>query len=188
MANSPTARAKRKSTKQNYHKDLDSSYESSSSCSEDQPLSPCKKRSDHKKTINSALARTPAGRKVSDDEVHNDTSSKKKNDVASTLKNDVLTNPVKYIYSSFTASLGLEDNNGTPMLSNTPVVNAQDLLLLYKNQVAVPKGATNSLCELFEFVSRNAIVYQDPQKVGIGGPTGPTDHSFNRTGCPLHTD
>jgi hypothetical protein len=134
-----------------------------------------------------ALARTPAGRKVSDDEVHNDTSSKKKNDVASTLKNDVLTNPVKYIYSSFTASLGLEDNNGTPMLSNTPVVNAQDLLLLYKNQVAVPKGATNSLCELFEFVS-SAIVYQDPQKVGIGGPTGPTDHSFNRTGCPLHTD
>jgi hypothetical protein len=96
MANSPAARTKRKSTKQNYHEDLDSSYESSSSCSEDQPLSPCKKRSDHKKTINSALARTPAGRKVSDDEVHNDTSLKKKNDVASTLKNDVLTNPVKY--------------------------------------------------------------------------------------------
>jgi hypothetical protein len=31
-------------------------------------------------------------------------------------------------------------------------------------------------------------VYQDPQKVGIGGTPGPTDHSFNRTGCPLHTD
>ena len=52
------------------------------------------------------------------------------------------------------------------MLAFTPVVSAQDLLALYKNQVAVPKGATNSLCELFEFVSRNAIVYQDPQKVG----------------------
>jgi hypothetical protein len=189
MANSPAARAKRKSTKQNYHEDSDSPYESSSSCSEDHPLSPLKKRSDRKKTINYALARAPAGRKVSDDEVHDDTSSKKKNNVASTLKNDVLADPGKYIYSSFTpVSLGLEDNNGTPMLTNTPVVNAQDLLPLYKNQVAVPKGASNSLCELFEFVSRNVIVYQDPQKVGIGGPTGPTDHSFNRTGCPLHTD
>jgi hypothetical protein len=99
------------------------------------------------------------GRKVSDDEVHDDTSSKKKNNVASTLKNDVLTDPGKYIYSSFTpVSLGLEVNNGTPMLSNTPVMNAQDLLLLYKNQVAVPKGASNSLCELFEFVSGNVIV------------------------------
>jgi hypothetical protein len=172
MANSPAARAKRKSTKQNYHEDSDSPYESSSSCSEDHPHSPHKKRSDRKKTINSALARAPAGRKVSDDEVHNDTSSKKKNNVASTLKNDVLAYPGKYIYSSFTP----------------PVMNAQDLLLLYKNQVAVPKGASNSLCELFEFVSRNVIVYQDPQKVGIGGTPGPTDHSFNRTGCALHTD
>ena len=74
------------------------------------------------------------------------------------------------------------------MLVHTPVMNAEDQLALYKNQVAVPKGATNSLCELFEFVARNAIVYQDPQKIGIGGRTGPTDHSYNRTGCPLHTD
>jgi hypothetical protein len=99
-----------------------------------------------------------------------------------------LTDPEKYIYSSFTASLGLEDNNGTPMLTNTPVVNAEDLLQLYNNQMAVPKGATNSLSELFEIVSRNAIVYQEPQKVGIGGTPGPTEHSFNRTGCALHTD
>jgi hypothetical protein len=188
MANSPAACAKRKHTKQNYREDSDSPYESLSSCSEDQPISPCKKHSGHKKTINSALARAPAGRKVSDDEVHDDTSSKKKKDVASTLKNNVMTDPGKYIYSSFTASLGLEDNNGTPMLAHTPVVNAEDLLALYKNQVAVPKGATNSLCELFEFVSRNAIVYQDAQKVGIGGTPGPTEHSYNRTGCPLHTD
>ena len=191
MANSPAARAKRKSTKQNYHEDSDSSYESSSSCSEDQPLSPRKKHSGRKKTINSALACAPAGRKVNidDDEDHDNTSSKKKNDVASTLKTYVLTDPGKFIYSSFTAaSLGLEDNNGIPMLAFTPVVSAQDLLALYKNQVAVPKGATNSLCELFDFVSRNAIVYQDPQKVGIGGTPGPTDHSYNRTGCPLHTD
>jgi hypothetical protein len=34
MANSPVARPKRKSTKQNYYEDLDSSY------SEDHPLSP----------------------------------------------------------------------------------------------------------------------------------------------------
>ena len=190
MANSPAARAKRKCTKQNYHEDSDSSYESSSSCSEDQPLSPRKKRSGCKKTINSALARAPAGRKVGieDDEDQDDTSSKKKNDIASTLKNDVLTDPEKYIYSSFTASLGLEDNNGTPMLTNTPVVNAEDLLQLYNKQMAVPKGATNSLSELFEIVSRNAIVYQEPQKVGIGGTPGPTEHSFNRTGCALHTD
>jgi hypothetical protein len=109
MANSPAARAKRKSTKQNYHEDLDSSYESSSSCSEDQPLSPHKKRSDGKKTINSALARASTGWQVSikDDEDHDDTSSKKKKGVASTLKNDVLTDPGKYICSSFTASLGL---------------------------------------------------------------------------------
>jgi len=80
--------------------------------------------------------------------------------------------------NSFTASLGLEDNNGTPMLVHTPVMNAEDQLALYKNQVAVPKGATNSLCKLFEFVARNAIVYQDPQKIGIGGRTGPTDHSY----------
>jgi hypothetical protein len=31
-------------------------------------------------------------------------------------------------------------------------------------------------------------VYQDPQKVGISGTTGPTDHSFDRTGCSIHTD
>ena len=107
MANSPAACAKRKHTKQNYREDSDSSYESLSSCSEDQPLSPHKKRSGHKKTINSALARAPAGRKVSieDDEDQDDTSSKKKNDVASTLKNNVMTDPGKYICSSFTASL-----------------------------------------------------------------------------------
>ena len=31
-------------------------------------------------------------------------------------------------------------------------------------------------------------MYQDPQKVGISGTTGPTDHSFDRTGCSIHTD
>jgi hypothetical protein len=90
---------KGKSTKQNYHEDSDSSYESSSSCSEDQPLSPRKKRSDRKKTINSALACASTGWKVSidDDEDQDDTSSKKKNSVASTLKNEVLTDPGKYM-------------------------------------------------------------------------------------------
>jgi hypothetical protein len=32
------------------------------------------------------------------------------------------------------------------------------------------------------------IVYQDPQKEGIRGKTGPTDHSFDRTGCSIHSD
>jgi hypothetical protein len=31
-------------------------------------------------------------------------------------------------------------------------------------------------------------VYQDPLKVGIGGTTGPTNHSYDRTGCSIHTD
>ena len=31
-------------------------------------------------------------------------------------------------------------------------------------------------------------MYQDPLKVGIRGTTGPTDHSYDRTGCSIHTD
>jgi hypothetical protein len=52
----------------------------------------------------------------------------------------------------------------------------------------VPKGATNRVCSLFASLARILIVYQDPQKVGFSGTTGPTDHSFDRTGCQLHTD
>ena len=74
------------------------------------------------------------------------------------------------------------------MLANTPVVPAQDLQAIYENQVAVPKGATNRVCSLFASLARILIVYQDPQKVGIGGKTGPTDHSFDRTSCSIHTD
>jgi hypothetical protein len=32
------------------------------------------------------------------------------------------------------------------------------------------------------------LCIKDPQKRGIGGTPGPTDHSYDRTGCPLHTD
>jgi hypothetical protein len=46
------------------------------------------------------------------------------------------------------------------MLANTPIVPAQELQALYKNQVAVPKGATNSLCALFVFISSILIVYK----------------------------
>ena len=74
------------------------------------------------------------------------------------------------------------------MLANSPVVPAEELQALYENQVAVPKGATNRVCSLFASLARILIVYQDPQKVGIGGTTGPTDHSFDRIACQLHTD
>ena len=37
-------------------------------------------------------------------------------------------------------------------------------------------------------LARILIVYQDPQKVGIGGKSGPMDHSYDRTGCSIHTD
>jgi hypothetical protein len=95
-----------------------------------------------------------------------------------------------YIFNTFKAFLGLgnQEQNRTPMLANTRVVPAEKLQSHYKNQVAVPKGATNRVCSLFTSLARILIVYQDPQKVGIGGTTGPTDHSFDRTGCSIHTD
>jgi hypothetical protein len=105
----------------------------------------------------------------------------------STLKHNVETNPGMYIYSSFRAIFGLENNdlNGTPMLANTPVMPPQDLHVLYKNQVALPKGATSNLCALFTSFTRISIVYQDPQKqkIGVGGTTGLADHSYDRTVC-----
>ena len=95
-----------------------------------------------------------------------------------------------YIFNSFKAFLGLgnQDQNRTPMLANTPVVPVEELQELYENQVAVPKGVTNRVCSLFVSLARILIVYQDPHKVGIGGTSGPTDHSFDRTGCSIHTD
>ena len=165
-----------------------SSCSSSRSSPKDPPLS------HHKKRTNSAQACvsqacTPAGWKVSIDDV--DDRPKKVEDLVSTLKHNVETNPGMYIYSSFRAFLGLENNdlNRTPMLDNTPVMPPQDLQALYKNQVALPKkGATSSLCALFTSFTRILIVYQDPQKIGVGGTTGPTDHRYDRTVCQLHTD
>ena len=95
-----------------------------------------------------------------------------------------------YIFNTFKAFLGLgnQDQNRTPMLANTPVVPAEELQALYENQVAVPNGATNRVCFLFASLARILIVNQDPQKVGIGGTSGPTDHSFDRTGRSIHTD
>ena len=95
-----------------------------------------------------------------------------------------------YIFNTFKAflSIGNQDQIRTPMLANTPVVPAQDLQALYENQVAVPKGATNRVCFLFASLARILIVYQDLQKVGISGTSGPKDHSYDRTGCSIHTD
>ncbi len=95
-----------------------------------------------------------------------------------------------YIFNSFKAFLGLgnQDQNRTPMLANTLVVPVEELQELYENQVAVLKGATNRVCSLFVSLARILIVYQAPHRVGIGGTSGPTDHSFDRTGCSIHTD
>ncbi len=60
-------------TKPHYHEDLDASYVDSDLSYKDQPLSPLKKHSGKKKTINSAQDRpSPAGQKVNidDDEDH----------------------------------------------------------------------------------------------------------------------
>ncbi len=128
--------------------------------------------------------------KVSIDNDDNENQQKKAADPVLTLKLNVETKPGMYIFNSCKAFLGLgnQDQNRTPMLANTPVVPAEELQALYEKQVAVPKGATNRLCSLFASLARILIVHQDPQKVGFSGTTGPTDHSFDRTGCQLHTD
>jgi hypothetical protein len=106
------------------------------------------------------------------------------------LKLNVKTKLGMFIFNSFVAFLGLgnQDYNRTPMLANSPIVHAQELQALHENQVAVPKGATNRVCALFASLARILIVYQNPQTVGIGGKTGPTDHSYDRTCCSIHTD
>jgi hypothetical protein len=146
--------------------------------------------SHRKKRTNSARACALAARKVSIDNDDNENQRKKAADPVSTLKLNVETKPGMFIFNTFKAFLGLgnRDQNRTPMLSNTPVVPAEELQELYENQVAVPKGATNRVCSLFASLARILIVYQDPLKVGIRGTTGPTDHSYDRTGCSIHTD
>ena len=61
-----------------------------------------------------------------------------------------------FIFNSFKAFLGLgnQDQNRTPMLTNTPVVPAEELQALYEQQVPVPKGATNRVCSLFVSMAR----------------------------------
>jgi hypothetical protein len=146
--------------------------------------------SHRKKRTNRACACALAARKVSIDNDDNENPKKKAADPVLTLKLNVETKPGMYIFNSFKAYLGLgnQDQNRTPMLSNTPVVPVEELQALYKNQVAVPKGATNRVCSLFASLARILIVYQDPPKVGIRGTSGPTNHSYDRTGCSIHTD
>jgi hypothetical protein len=182
MANSPTARARHKQARNNFLSDSSFDGSTHSSC-ENVSLSHRKKRTNRART---ALA----ARKVSINNDDDENPQKKAADPVSTLKLNVETKPGLYIFNSFKAFLGLgiQDQNRTPMLSNSPVVNVQDLLPLYEIQVAVPKGATNSICALFTSLAKILIVYQDPQKVGPGGTSGPTDHSYDRTGCSIHTD
>jgi hypothetical protein len=190
MANSPAARARRKQARKNYQSD--SSFDGSSSTSSTHSSCENVSLSHRKKTTNRACACTLVARKVSIDNDDNENPQKKAADPVSTLKLNVETKPGMYIFNTFNAFLGLgnQDQNRTPMLANTPVVPAKELQELYKNQVAVPKGANNRVCSLFASLARILIVYQDPQKVGIGigGTTGPTDHSFDRAGCSIHTD
>jgi hypothetical protein len=188
MVNSPAARAKRKQARKNYQSN--SSFDESSSTSSIHSLRENVSLSRHKKRTVRAQACALAARKVGIDNEDDENPQKKAADPVSTLKLNVETKPGMFIFNSFKAFLGLgnQDQNRTPMLANTPVVPAQKLQALYENQVAVPKDATNRVYSLFASLARILIVYQDPQKVGIGGKTGPTDHSFDRTGCSIHTD
>jgi hypothetical protein len=186
MANTPAARTRRKQARKNYlsNSSFDESSSTSSTHSSNVSLSHQKKRT------NRAGACPLAVRKVSIDNDNDENQQKKAADPVSTLKLNVETKPGMFIFNSFKAFLGLgnQDQNRTPMLANTPVVPAEELQALYENQVAVPKGATNRVCSLFASLARILIVYQDPPKVGIGWTAGPTDHSFDRTACQLHTD
>jgi len=188
MANSPAARARRKQARKNYLSD--SSFDESSSTSSTHSSCENVSLSHRKKRTNSARACALAARKVSIDNDDDENQRKKAADPVSTLKLNVETKPGMFIFNTFKAFLGLgnRDQIRTPMLSNTPVVPAEELQELYENQVAVPKGATNRVCSLFASLARILIVYQDPLKVGIHGTTGPTDHSYDRTGCSIHTD
>ena len=188
MVNSPAARAKRKQARKNYQSN--SSFDESSSTSSIHSLRENVSLSRHKKRTVRARACALAARKVGIDNEDDENPQKKAADPVSTLKLNVETKPGMFIFNSFKAFLGLgnQDQNRTPMLANTPVVPAQKLQALYENQVAVPKDATNRVYSLFASLARILIVYQDPQKVGIGGKTGPTNHSFDRTGCSIHTD
>jgi hypothetical protein len=187
MANTPAARARRKQARKNYLSD--SSFYESSSTSTTHSSRENLYLSHRKKRTNRARACALAARKVS---INNDDENpqKKAADPVLTLKLNVKTKPGMFIFNSFKDFLGFrnQDQNRTPMLANSPVVPAQELQALYKNQVAVPKGATNRVCSLFASLARILIVYQSPQKVGIGGTSGPTDHSYDRTRCSIHTD
>jgi hypothetical protein len=189
MANSPAARARRKQARKNYLSD--SSFDGSSSTSSTHSSCENVSLSHRKKRTNRARACALAARKVSIDNDDDDEKPKKKAaDLVSTLIFNVETKPGMYIFNTFKAFLGLgnRDQIRTPMLANTPVVPAEELQELYENQAAVPKGATNRVCSLFASLARILIVYQDPPKVGNLGTSGPTDHSYDRTGCSIHTD
>ena len=189
MAKSPAACARRKQARKNYLSD--SSFDGFSSSSSTHYACENVFLSHRKKRTNRARACALAARKVSIDNDDNDENPRKKAaDPVLTLKLNVETKPGMYIFNTFKAFLGLgnQDQNRTPMLANTPGAPAEELQALYENQVEVPKGATNRVCSLFASLARILIVYQHPQKVGIGGTSGPTDHSFDRTGSSIHTD
>ena len=169
----------------------DSSFDGSSSTSSTHSSCDNVSFSHGKKRTNRAHACALAARKVSIDNDDDENPKKKAADPVMSLKLNVETKPGMYIFNSFKAFLGLgnRDQIRTPMLSNTPVVvPAEELQELYENQVAVPKGATSRVCSLFASLARILIVYQDPPKVGFLGTSGPTDHSYDRTGCSIHTD
>jgi hypothetical protein len=160
MANSPAARARRKQARKNYFSD--SSFDGSSSTSSAHSSCENVSLSHGKKRTNRVCACVLAARKVSFDNYNDENQQKKAADPISTLKLNVETKPGMYIFNSFKAFFGLEnqDQIKTPMLANTPVVPAEELQELYENQVAVPKGATNRVCSLFASLARILIVYK----------------------------
>ena len=149
MANSPTARARHKQARNNYLSD--SSFDGSSSTSSTHSSCENVSLSHRKKRTNRAHACALAARKVSIDNGDDENPKKKAADPVSTLILNVETKPGMYIFNTFKAfcRLGNRDQIRTPMLSNTPVMPAEELQELYENQVAVPKGATNRVCSLF---------------------------------------
>jgi hypothetical protein len=112
--------------------------------------------------------------------------------VIDSLKENVKINPECYLYSTFLPNLVIE-KIGTPMLAHTPVVSdPMTQLTLYKNQVAVCRGARDKTCTLFTNLTAELFFYHCAPKCAPNAPkgiqNGPSDHSFDRTTCALHTD
>ncbi len=108
--------------------------------------------------------------------------------VVDTLKENIKINHECYLYSTFLPNL-VRGMIGTPMLVHTLIVTDPMMqLMLYKSQVAICRGARHKTCSLFTNLTSELFFYQCAPKEFKGIEHGPTNHSFNRTTCLLHTD